>query len=451
MIWRSTMLRFAALVFLLQVVAAAALLTGLGAILRGQTSADAGRTAVVLRDDLLAAYAQQGPDMLARAVEARTAHLITPGTVLLLVDRRGRRIAGNLAAWPPSVVTPGRVVDVELFRSGHVAPEAMRVVASTLPDGQRLLAGTGVEGERHVLRLFGDAALLALSLAVVFALVAAWAAAWLIVRRLRGSLDTLNAAADGDLSARVPGDPSGDAFATLEAALNRTLDRVATLVAELQMATDGLAHDLKSPLTRLRSALERAAAACVDPASGQALDRALAEGDRLLAIVQTALSISRAEAGIGRDSFAPVDLSAALLGIADMYEPLAEDHGRIIRVDVPRECILSVQRELIGQALSNLVDNALKHGEGGITLALRQTPNHVSIGVSDEGRGIAETRREEAVRRFGRLDRARSGEGAGLGLALVAAVARLHGGAIRLADAHPGLVVTMEIPRNPGG
>ncbi|WP_294393190.1 HAMP domain-containing sensor histidine kinase [uncultured Sphingomonas sp.] len=445
--WRSTTFRFAALVFLLQVAAAAVLLIALGAILRGQVTADASRTAQVLRDDLVAAYRQAGAPALRQAVEERSSRLITPDTILLLVDAQGRRIAGNLATWPPSLRPGGRAVNVELYRKGHVSAEAMRVLATQLPNGQWLLTGVAVEGERHMLRLFENAALLALSLGLIFAAFAAWAATRLIVTRLDATLATLRGAAAGDLARRVADDRSGDAFAALALAVNHTLERVETLVTELKIATDGLAHDLKSPLTRLRAALERSVTVATEPVSQDALDRALAESDRLLAVVQTALSISRAEGGIGRDSFRAVILADELREIAEIYGPLVEDQGRGIRLRVDTPVKAAVHRELLAQALGNLIDNSLKYGGGTITLSLKADDRCISIAVADQGPGIPAERRDEALRRFGRLDQARRGSGAGLGLALVAAVARLHDGALELGDARPGLIATLRFQR----
>lgn len=447
MLWRSTTFRFAALVFLLQIAAAATLLAAIRTVVLRQVSAGAAEAGEVLRQDLLAVRAAGGDAELARAIALRTTRVVTPGSVMLLADARGRRIAGNLAAFPPNVAADRKPVQVELYRITHDAPEAMLLRATALPGGNRLLTGSVVEGERRAVRLLEAATLFALSLAIAFAALAAWLAARMIVVRLEATVATLDAVRDGDLSRRVPADRSGDAFAALAQSVNAMLGRVDGLVAELTIATDGLAHDLKSPLTRLRSALERAAAAVTEPAAQDAVDRALAEGERLLAMVETALRITRAEAGIGKESFTPVDLAVELEEIAEIYGPVAEDAGRAIRVAIAGPATLPLHRELLGQALGNLVDNALKYGAGTITLALDVGGDTATVSVADEGTGIAPADRDAALRRFGRLDTARGGTGAGLGLSLVAAVARLHGGTVRLGDAAPGLVVAIDLPR----
>ncbi len=445
MIWRSTTLRFAALVFLAQVVAAAVLLAGLGAVLRGRSDAEAAAAAETVRSDLLATHAQGGLPALARAIEFRRTQAMTGGEVMLLAAADGSRLAGNVGDWPPSVAPGADDVDVTLYRLGHVEAETMLVRATALPGGARLLTGMVVEGERNLLSLLERASLVALALALVFAALAAWLSARVITGRLEGTVETLRHVRGGSLAERVAPDGSGDAFAMLGEEVNRTLDRVAALIGELKIATDGLAHDLRSPLTRLRVALERAGAEVGHGPARDAIERAEGEGERLLALVETALAISRAEAGLGRDHFAPVDLSAMVEDIADLYAPVVEEAGRTIRVEAPAALIRPIHRQLLDQAIGNLIDNALKYGAGTITLRLTIWGEGAVVTVADEGAGIAPDQRGEALRRFGRLDPARGGNGAGLGLALVQAVAHLHGGEVELSDAGPGLAVSIRL------
>ncbi|MEH3104699.1 MAG: HAMP domain-containing sensor histidine kinase [Sphingomonas phyllosphaerae] len=444
--FRSATFRFAALVFLLQLVSAAALIVTIGIAVRRQLQTDAQRTVAVLRDDLRASYAAGGAAGVRREVALRTGQLVTPGTVLLLVDRDGKRVGGNLDAWPPSVTRDGHAKDVTLYRIGLNTAEPMHVEATRLPGGERLLVGTIVAGEVRAMRMLEQVSGVALPLALIFAALAAWIAARTIVNRLEEPLAALNAVAAGDLGARVPADGSRDALATLGVAINGALERVETLMGELRMATDGLAHDLKSPLTRMRVVLERAAGQVNDPAATESLDRAMAEADRLFALVQTALSITRAEAGIGREHFTAIDLAAELEGIAEMYAPLAEDQGRGLSVTAESIEPVTVHRELLAQALGNIIDNSLKYGAGPIALALTLLEGEVALTIADRGPGIPAARYDDALRRFGRLDDARQGGGAGLGLSLAAAVARLHGGGLVLSDAGPGLIVTITLP-----
>ncbi len=445
MFLRSTTIRFAALVFLLQVTAAGALLLIVRAIVQGQVYAGAAATGEVLRQDLLAIRAGGGAGALRRAVMLRTTDDATPVAVLVLADAAGRAIAGNLDALPPNIVADDRPVQLDLYRRNHALPEAMLVRLGKLPDGTFLLTGSVVEDEARTIRLLELAMAVALSLAIAFAALAAWLSARMIVLRLQDTVTTLDAVRNGELSCRVPDDDEADAFAMLVRSINVTLDRIQRLVEELTLATDMLAHDLKSPLTRLRSALERAAAAVDTPAALDAVDRAQAEGERLLRMVETALRISRIEAGIGREAFIPVELSAELDQIAEIYGPLVEDAGRAIEVAGGGPVTAPVNRELMAQAIGNLIDNALKYGAGTITLAVAGASGRIGISVTDQGAGIAPEDYGSALRRFGRIDEARGGGGAGLGLALVRAVARLHDGDVAFAN-DGGFGVVLEIP-----
>ncbi|WP_067734046.1 sensor histidine kinase [Novosphingobium naphthalenivorans] len=446
MIWRSTTVRFAALVFLFQALAAAILLFGLGAVLRSQSNADAVAVAEAVRDDLVETYTDGGPAALAKAVEMHAGRQRKRTVVLLLTDPDGKPLAGNLTALPPGLAVDAPYTLIRSRRTGHSLPEAMFVHAMRLSGGETLITGTVVEGERQFFALLERASLIALCLSLLFAAFAAFVSTRLILNRLKATVATLHGVREGDMSRRVPRDGTGDAFALLGDEVNRTLDRVETLNTELKVATDGLAHDLKSPLTRMRSALDRAASAVTDPSAQTAVDQALAESERLMAMIETALSITRAEAGLGRDSFARTDLRDMLDTIAEIYAPLIEDQDRAIVVEAPVSFTMPVHRQLMDQAIGNLVDNALKYGAGTITLSLVPGPARVTLAVADEGPGIAPEQRAEALRRFGRLDEARRGWGAGLGLSLVQAVAHLHGGTVALNDAGPGLAVAIELP-----
>lgn len=442
MIWRSTTFRFAALVFLFQIVAAAVLLFGLGAVLRTQSRSAAVDVAETMRVDLLATYDQGGAPALKNAIEARTAPSLERTAALSLTDRHGRTLAGNLESVPRLTAAKTYAL-TEARRVGHPAPEAMFLRATPLRDGGLLVIGTVVEGERQFIALLEHATIVALGLSILFAAFAAFVSTRLILNRLQSTVATLGSVRAGDFSRRVPRDSTGDAFALLGSEVNQALDRVEALNGELKIATDSLAHDLKSPLTRLQSALDRMARTVVEPAAQAAVDQALAESERLLAMIETALSITRAEAGLGRESFKAVDLPDMLATIVEIYAPLVEDAGRTIALDAPHAITLPIHRQLMDQAIGNLVDNAIKYGAGPITLSASSGAHGVTIAVADAGRGIPQEQRALALRRFARLDEARGGWGAGLGLSLVQAVAHLHGGQVELRDHDPGLEVAI--------
>ncbi|EIZ80314.1 periplasmic sensor signal transduction histidine kinase [Novosphingobium sp. Rr 2-17] len=443
--WRSTTFRFAALVFLLQILTAVALLFAVGVLLRAQGRSEAIAIAETLRDDLMTTYEEGGVPGLQNAIQMRLSRRIERRAVLLLADAKGKIIAGNINAMP-RFIPRERYTQAKLLRPGHLAPEAMLVEQTRLPGGAVLVTGTIVESQLQFLILLERASMTALGLSFLFAAFAAFISTQLILHRLGATIGTLGRVREGDLLQRVPRDDAGDAFAHLSDEVNRTLDRLAALNAELKIATDGLAHDLKSPLTRLRSALDRAARQVTEPAAAASVDLALAESERLMAMIETALSITRAEAGMGRESFASIDLSEMLETIAEIYAPLVEDAGRAIVVDAPAGFVMPVHRQLMDQAIGNLVDNAIKYGGGTITLSLEPSVGGgATIGVADEGPGIAPGQRAHALQRFGRLDEARGGSGAGLGLSLVQAVAHLHGGVVKLRDAEPGLEVAITL------
>lgn len=445
MIARSTTFRFAALVFLFQLITAAVLLFGPAALLRSQSHANAVAVAETMQDDLVQTYASAGLSGLAHAIDTRVSRRIERAAVVLLTDPSGKRIAGNLDKMPAGLALNAPYETVELTRSGHASPEAILMQSVRLPGGAVLVTGTVIESERQILALLKRTSMIALALSVVLAAFAAFVSTRLILNRLKASVSTLRAVRAGDLGRRVPRDDTGDAFALLGSEVNQALDRVASLNDELKLATDGLAHDLRSPLTRMRAALDRLAERVDDEAAQPFVDQALAETERLMAMIETALNITRAEAGIGRESFIPGDLSELLNNVAEIYAPLVEDKGRAIVVHAPAAFEMPVHRQLLDQTIGNLIDNTLKYGSGTITLSLRPEADGATISVADEGPGIAPHDREQALRRFSRLDQARRGWGAGLGLSLVQAVAHLHDGTVELRDAAPGLEVVIRL------
>ena len=446
---RSTTFRFAALVFLLQIAGAALLLATVHVLTADQIADEAQAQAEQLRDDLLPAYREGGFPALARTVTDQALPGRLPGKVILLVDRNGAAVAGNLAEWPPSLSLRDHAVTTELFRVAHDSSEKMRLIATHLPGGGRLLTGHVVESESRFTIILEEAIASALAVAVALAAFAAWSSARLIDHKLSATAVTARAVAEGDLHQRVPLDGGGDAFDMLGMAINAMLDRIAALMNELKIATDGLAHDLRSPLTRLRATLERALARADRPEAQTEIGRAIEEGDRLLAMLDTALRITRAEAGFGRDSFVETDVGAMIEDLVEMYGPVAEDRGLTLAADAPPGLRADVHRDLLGQALANLVDNALKYGAGHIGIGARRDASGLIVTVADDGPGIAPEQRPEALRRFGRLDAARSSTGAGLGLSLAAAVAHLHGGRLELDDNAPGLRVVMHLGTRP--
>ncbi|MEI6486607.1 MAG: ATP-binding protein [Sphingomonadales bacterium] len=391
------------------------------------------------------------------AVTILDGELQVPGPLVIhLANRDGTLLLGNVKRWPANVPVDGSFYRVRAMQAEHNDPVPYLVMARTMPAGYRLLVGRSLSAEIKLQDALNRMLIAALPLAAILAFLSSRLITAIIADRARGIADVVGEVTAGKLDARVqlPPGPPADAFDGMGQAFNTMLARVEALIDELRTITDGLAHDLRSPLTRLKARTDRLGLGHVVDAAD--LAAVSAEAAALLGMLDNSLEISRAEAGIGRDSFASVDLSAMVVDLAEMYEPLAEDAGVELRVKPNLSRITAMaHRQLLGRAIANLIDNALRYGGSGkvIELSAEKTRDGTRLTVGDHGPGIPAGQRREALRRFGRLDAARGrqgkAQGAGLGLSLAAAVARLHGGSITLADNQPGLKVIMDLPAVP--
>lgn len=398
-----------------------------------------------LTDELTGAYRRGGAAELTEHIRSRLLSVNGGNLVILLTSRDGAPLLGNLGAWPTVISRPTPWRAIELYRMGSDRPEHMGVAATYLPSGMRLLTGQVIDGSVRLARINNEAILAALIVGLSLTLASALVLGRLLSRQIERIVSTAGSVGRGSLAQRVPLDDSGDAFDALGRAINGMLDRIEALVSQLRMMTDGLAHDLKSPVTRLKSVLEHAVMETEDPRALTALEKVSGEAETLLSMLSMALLISRTEGGIGRESLAEIDVRQLFHDLAEIYGPLAEDSGFTISVAADPGLQARLHRELVSQALGNLIENALKYAVGGhaITLEAHAVDGGVKLIVADDGTGIPAARRADALRRFGRLDPARHIAGSGLGLTLVEAVARLHGGTISLEDNHPGLRVVL--------
>ncbi|QNQ07943.1 HAMP domain-containing sensor histidine kinase [Sphingomonas alpina] len=398
-------------------------------------------------DALVAVWRSGGMPALIQAIEVARA----PGDeslILAVIDRSGRRIGG---IGPDRVTLEGDGTSFQIGRAGASPPwsdrdagYAVRTIGSN-----RLISGRLLDDWEQEQRDLEGALALAVLLSLALGIGGGLVIARYVGRRLNGVASVIEGVADGDLSRRVVTlTGSGDPFDRLASQLNAMLDKLERLMGELRLVTDSLAHDLRSPLSRLRSKTE-GAVLMEDPAQREAaLGGLIAETDIVMRMLTTLIEISRAES-ISRDRFSLVDPAELIEEIAELYAPVVEDAGMrmIVALDA-RPPALLLHRELISQAVTNLADNALRHGAGGgsITLRLSTGADEVRLQVEDHGPGIAAEDRAQALRRFGRLDSARTTPGAGLGLALIEAVARLHGGRFDLDDNAPGLIAAIVLP-----
>ena len=403
------------------------------------------RETVEEADALMAVWRQGGVP----ALKAAIAHARTPGdeTLLLAVlDAHGRRLAGYTPAriGVPLEETGFKVADLDASASVREAGYTLRAV------GPRwLLVGRGLDLLHAEQQAIERALGLALLVSVALGLGAGVVVARYVARRLDTIAGVVDAAGEGDLSLRVATTSEGDAFDRLAARLNTMLERTERLMAELRVVTDSLAHDLRSPLARLRTRTEQAVTLADPQAREAALGGLLTETDLVMRMLTTVIEISRSEA-TSRDRFTRVRPAEPVEVVAELYAPVVEEAELAFHVVVDaRLPAMPLHRELLSQAIANLLDNAMRHGAAGgeVTLRLsRAGVSGVAIAVEDRGPGIAEADRPQAIKRFGRLDSARSAPGAGLGMALVEAVARLHGGRFELGDNAPGLIARIVLP-----
>jgi signal transduction histidine kinase len=375
-----------------------------------------------------------------------------PQTAVALLDANGRQIEGNLAQAPAvqSMQEGYRSAVVRL--QGQPSPHQAEIQLSRLPGGLWLISGRLV-GEGLAFRATLERSLLlALVVAGLLGLLCGVILAHYVARRIGNIAAVANRISARDLSQRVPLSGAGDSFDRLGMQINAMLDRISRLMEELRLLTDTLAHDLRSPAGRLRAAA-RAAAESDDPAEQEELlNSVVRNADALIRILSTVLEISRSEALTGRNQFSWFDVSELGAELAEMYDPLAEERGAALLFDRPKRPVpLFGHRQLLAQAISNLVENAIRYGSAGGRIEVRVRPGEkqIRIEVADRGPGIPLERRQEALKRFGRLDSSRSDEGAGLGLALAQAIAHLHDGELLLEDNQPGLLIVMRLPVHP--
>jgi signal transduction histidine kinase len=264
---------------------------------------------------------------------------------------------------------------------------------------------------------------------------------------------TADAIAGGDLTPRVRRSGRGDEFDRMAESINTMLERIARLMDGVRQVSNAIAHDLRTPITRARARLEDAAThARSEPELRAAVERAVSDLDGVTAVFQALMRIAEIEVGARRSAFADVDLGPLLADLTELYGAVAEENGLTLTLSVPDTLTILGDRDMLQQALANLLDNAIKFSSpgGSIRLEAALFDRHVRISVTDRGPGIPEADRNRATERFFRGEQARNTPGSGLGLALVQAVAALHEGSLLLSDAAPGLRATITLPAMPG-
>ena len=404
-------------------------------------------------------YSQGGIRRLVNIVERRSRQ---PGSSLYLVTSfSGEALTGNISTLPAGALDNPGVVEIPYQRADE--PDTRHLALArifVLPGGFHLLVGRDLTERETLRRILGRVYINSLLALTAIATLGGLFVARRVLRRVDAMSASATRIMQGDLERRLPVGASGDELDRLAQNLNAMLDRISELMTGLREVSDNIAHDLKTPLTRLRNGAEQALRS-TDSTKGHqnALERIIEEADGLIGIFNALLLIARAEAGTGREGMVEIDVSQIARDVGELYDAAAEEAGVRIEVDAGTRLPVHGSRELIGQAIANLVDNALKYGiatkahspdgpaaQPLIDISTNHGPDGAEICVADHGAGIREQDRAHVLQRFVRLEGDRSSAGSGLGLSLVAAIAHLHGGTLRLEDNNPGLRAILCLP-----
>ena len=397
-------------------------------------------------------YGSGGLSSLILAVNRRASPNVNRDGIYLLVDSLGTPLAGNLRNWPQPVETDDLWINFSISDLRGAEPALADVRARQLLDPQsgiRLLVGRDVREARDFRQLLLDALNIGLAATLALGIFGGFFFSRIVMGRVEAITRTCRRIMSGDLAQRVPVRRHNDEMSELADSINAMLDQIERLMKGMRQVSESVAHDLRTPLTRLRSRLESAQRRTTDPAERELIEAALSDADSLLATFAALLRVARAEAG-AQSSFVEVDLHAIAEDVADLYGPLAEDKG--VNFVTRFEPGLSARGDpnLVAQALANLIDNAVKYTDkGSVTAVLtRQNGCPVFI-VADTGPGIPDGFKDKVLERLFRMEESRTSPGSGLGLSLVAAVAKSHGLGLKLEDNTPGLRVTLRFPPIP--
>jgi len=389
-------------------------------------------------------FNERGPERLAQVIESRILANPEGDAVYLLADAELRVISGNLRQWPQLTDAGENMVTFDNTDSigAKVPARAQLFMPNT---DLRLLVGRNVRALDQLSRLLDRTLFWALGVTMALALIGGLLMSSNVLRRVNEINATSRQIMEGNLSQRVSDSGTGDEFDELARNLNAMLNQIESLMSSVQHISDNIAHDLRTPLTRLRNRLEDLRRDASDADEKAEIDACLDDADALLATFSSLLRIARIESGTYESILDPVDLSNSARDAYELYKALADEESIILSCDAPGVSQVSGDRNLIFQALTNLLDNAIKytpHG-GTVGITVEKAPGSVVLTVSDSGPGIPEDMREKVLQRLFRLDKSRSKPGAGLGLSLVQAIAIRHNAKLILEDNGPGLRVRL--------
>ncbi len=389
----------------------------------------------------------EGPAALVETIQNRLADDVDDNAIYLLAGPAYRPVAGNLESWPKMITNDVEWTEIPIERAG--VRGLARIRNFVLPGGLHLLVGRDVQVRAQLRRILGNALIWAPAIVLALGVAGAMAVRSLFRITINDVAATAAAFSRGDLTRRVRVNGMGDEFDRLAEEINNMLDRVAGLMDGVRQVSNAIAHDLRTPITRARARLEDAAgSARTETDLRAAIERAQFDLDGIVAVFQALLRIAEIEAGARLSAFARVDLGPLLFDLSELYTAAAEENGQALEHDIPPILPAFGDRDMLQQAVANLLDNALKFSPPGSTIRLDAgiVRGLLEITVADQGPGIPPEDRQRATERFFRGESARSTPGSGLGLALVQAVAVLHGGTLRLEDNLPGLRAVIALP-----
>ena len=396
-------------------------------------------------------YERRGLIGLITAIERRLPSASERDALYLLTDRLGVTLVGNLKSWPANITAGSGWVELDVRRADNDQLVPVSAASIRLPGGERLLVGRDAVARQQFDRVLLRSVALALAIALVLSVLTGWLFTRLVFSRLSDIANTAENIVSGDLSRRMPIRGTGDEFDQVAGTLNNMLDRIEELISNLRTTSNSIAHDLRSPLSRLRQRVE----ALSDPGKSDLdrevdIARATGEIDHVLRVLGQLTEISRAEAGLGREQFEAVDLQQLVGDVVELYEPVAADQG--VRLEIAGQAApIQGHRPLLSQALSNLLENAMRYApqNSTITISIAEDRAFTRLGVRDRGPGVPKDDLPRLQLPFVTLDPARTERNAGLGLALVAAISHMHGGGFTARNCDPGLETTIKLARKP--
>jgi signal transduction histidine kinase len=387
------------------------------------------------------------------ALQQEIQQLLTDGIdqdteVYLLLGPYGQKIVGNLSAWTSSKMPLDRLTDQTVTRYGR--PSISRLLPHELPNGTTLVVGRDMQDVHEIEQLVLRALVIGGGIAVLLAIGGAVLFRQQLEHRVAAIRRTVLEIEAGDLSRRIPVLDAEDEFTRLNHGINQMLDQIQHLMDGVRDVSNAIAHDLRTPLGRIRSLLDEALRPGTTSEQLSETASAAIQGiDELIMVFDKLLQIAEAESGTRRQSFKPIALKEIVTGVVELYDAIAEEKGIALVIDIDSEPTTLGDKNLLASATANLIDNALKYAGSKATVRVRATQerNTVSIAVQDDGPGIPSKERAKVITRFYRLDRSRSLPGNGLGLSIVAAISHLHFGTLTLEDAGPGLIARIVLPR----